>query len=315
MTKKTENVGLGIQAVSQQSGLSQHLIRIWERRYGAVEPARTESNRRLYSEDDAHRLELLNRAVHAGHRIGDIARIPTEKLEQLVGGERRSRLISSRPSEGLESRYIRPALEAIERFDAEALSNVFARAEVDLGQARALELIILPLMEHIGTMWQDGELRIAHEHMATAVVTHHVGSILDSFRFEPSAPVIVVATPLGQMHEAGALAVAVVAAVGGWRPIYLGRNLPAEEIAGVAHKTSAKAVALSLVYPADDPRLAAEIDRLGRLLPNDLSVLVGGRAAEAYRVAIEAGAMDFITDVASLRQHLEQIRAHLGRGK
>jgi methanogenic corrinoid protein MtbC1 len=288
---------------------------MWERRYKAVKPARTGSNRRLYSEDDAHRLELLNRAVHSGHRIGDIAKLSTAELEQLLEKDRLSHQTALRPLDGDTSSYIEAALKAIEVFDGEALSGVLDRADIDFGQSRALELVIMPLMERIGGMWEAGELRIAHEHMATAIVTEHIGSVLANFRYEPGAPVIVVATLLGQMHEAGALAAGVVAAVARWRPIYLGPNLPAEEIAGAAVKSGARAVALSLVYPADDPRIPAELTRLTRLLPDDVSILVGGRAAEQYRTAIDACAADSIMGAAGLRQRLEQIRANPRGGK
>lgn len=315
MRKNAQSAALGIEAAAQRSGLNQHLIRIWERRYDAVKPHRTASNRRLYSEDDVLRLELLNRAVQAGHRIGDIAKVPTERLRQMIERDYRSRSVVSRSSVGDESSYITAALEAIERFDAEALTSVLARADVDLGQSRALECVIMPLMERIGGLWQEGELRIAHEHMATAVVTYHVGAVLASFRYEPNAPAIVVATPSGQMHEAGALAVAVVAAINGWHPIYLGPSLPSEEIAGVAVKRNARAVALSLVYPADDSRFPSELGRLRRLLPNRVDILVGGRAAAAYRAALEANQAVFVPDVATLRQRLEMIRADLRKGK
>lgn len=66
------------------AGLSPHVIRVWEKRYGAVTPARTESNRRLYSDEEVERLRLLARATAAGHQIGMIARLGREQLMRLV---------------------------------------------------------------------------------------------------------------------------------------------------------------------------------------------------------------------------------------
>lgn len=309
MTKSSQNAALGIEAVAQRSGLSQHLIRIWERRYSAVQPVRTESNRRLYTEADVDRLALLNRAVRAGHRISDIASISTAKLERLLSKNSPVPAPVASGKVGDESSYVGAALVAIESFDAESLSAILARADVDYGQSRALESIIMPLMEKVGSMWKDGDLRIAHEHMATAVISYHVGSVLANFRYESHAPVIVVATPVGQLHEAGALAVAVIAAVRGWRPIYLGSNLPAEEIAGVAAKSGARAVALSLVYPADDPKLPAELRRLRRLLPDGLGLLIGGRAAEGYRKTIDEIDAAFVSSMGTLKERLEHAQS------
>jgi MerR family transcriptional regulator, light-induced transcriptional regulator len=285
MSKNLETATLGIEAVAQLSGLSQHLIRIWERRYGAVEPRRTESNRRLYSEADALRLELLNRAVHGGHRISDIATLPTSRLEQLVGRATYSRAVRTTSHAEANGDYIKHALDAITQFDSEALGAVFSRADVELGQARVLEQVIMPLMEKLGSEWKDGNIRIAHEHMATAVIRNHVGALLASMRYPANAPSIVVATPAGQLHEVGALVVAVAGALEGWRPVYLGPNLPADEIAGAVQKSGA------------------------RLLSDGVSLLIGGRAAEAYANAIGSVHAFRMTDIGSFRRQLDLLRS------
>ena len=73
-----------IRVVARRTGLSTHLIRMWERRYGAVEPKRTDTNRRLYSDEDIERLTLLRRATLDGESIGQIAGLGTEELKALV---------------------------------------------------------------------------------------------------------------------------------------------------------------------------------------------------------------------------------------
>ncbi len=309
MTKSSQIAGLGIEAVAQRSGLSQHLIRIWERRYAVVRPMRTESNRRLYSEADVVRLALLNRAVHAGHRISDIATVSTPKLEQLVGKDFLNPAVSRTKDKGASPNFVELALHAIVQFDSEELGAILSHAEVDLGQARALDQVVMPLMEKLGEMWKDGNIRIAHEHMATAVIRNHVGALLASMRYPANAPSIVVATPAGQFHEVGALIVAVAAALEGWRPVFLGSNLPADEIAGAVQKSNARAVALSLVFPFDDPKLPAELNRLRRLLSDKVSLLIGGRAAEAYKNAVDSIHAFRLTDIGTFRRELDSLRS------
>lgn len=309
MTKSSQIAGLGIEAVAQRSGLSQHLIRIWERRYAAVRPVRTESNRRLYSEADVVRLALLNRAVHAGHRISDIATISTPGLEQLVGKDFPSADVSRAKGKGPSPDFVELALHAIAQFDSEELGSILSHADVDLGQARALDQVVMPLMEKIGEMWKDGDIRVAHEHMATAVIRNHVGALLASMRYPVNAPSVVVATPAGQLHEVGALVVAVAAALEGWRPVFLGSNLPADEIAGAVQKSTARAVALSLVFPSDDSKLPAELNRLRRLLPEQVSLLIGGRAAESYMHAIDSIHASLITNIGGFRRQLDLLRS------
>ena len=309
MSESSQNATLGIEAVAQRSGLSQHLIRIWERRYSAVQPIRTESNRRLYSEADVVRLALLNRAVHAGHRISDVATLPTANLEQLVGMDFSSSTVSRVKGKGPRPNFVELALNAIEQFDSEELGAILSHAEVDLGHARVLDQVIMPLMEKLGEMWKDGSIRIAHEHMATAVIRNHVGALLGSMRYPAHAPSIVVATPAGQLHEVGALIVATAAALEGWRPVFLGPNLPADEIAGAVQKSGARAVALSLVFPSDDPKLPAELNRLRRLLADKVSLLIGGRAAETYKDTIDSIHAFRMTDIGGFRRQLDVLRS------
>ena len=73
-----------IKFVSKSTGLSPHVLRIWEKRYATVTPGRTDGNRRLYRSADIDRFRLLKQATDAGHGIGDIARLSAERLQRLV---------------------------------------------------------------------------------------------------------------------------------------------------------------------------------------------------------------------------------------
>ena len=66
----------------------------------------------------------------------------------------------------------------------------------------------------------------------------------------------------------------------GWRVIYLGTSLPALEIAGAVVRNQARALALSIVFPADDPALPGELETLRKTFPIDVKLIAGGRAAE-----------------------------------
>ena len=105
---------------------------------------------------------------------------------------------------------------------------------------------------------------------------------------EPGQPGLVVATPCGQRHEFGALFVAAAAATQGWRVTYLGTDLPAADIADVARSTGASGIAISLVFPADDPGIADQLVALRAAVGPTMPVLAGGRAVLSYRDAVES---------------------------
>jgi methanogenic corrinoid protein MtbC1 len=150
-------------------------------------------------------------------------------------------------------------------------------------------------------------MKIVHEHAASAVVRNVFGVLATSYGSGPSDPCLVVATPAGQNHEFGALAVAATANAMGWRSVYLGPNLPAEEIAAAAEACGAQAVALSIVHPGDDPRVVQEIERLRRLVGEGVTIVVGGRAAQNYMEAIAGTGAVLIADLSALRSRLESM--------
>lgn len=279
-----------IRVAAKRTGLSPHVIRIWERRYRAVEPARTGTNRRLYSQGEIERLDLLRQATAAGHTISHIAHLPAVELQALI----RQAAAPMSPAQPRATEGAAPAdplladaLEAVRRLDTHRLEAALRAGSLQLGSQGLLLKVAAPLARAIGDLWQTGEITAAHEHFASAVIRVFLGALARPFPLSDGAPNLVVATPTGQLHELGAVLVATAAASHGWRVTYLGVSLPATEIAGVAIRNQAKAVALSLVYPADDPFLPGELENLRRLLPLEISILTGGRAAAAYGAVLE----------------------------
>ncbi len=303
----------GIKIVAKQTGLSPHVIRIWEKRYNAVSPGRTETNRRLYSEEDVARLQLLHELTLSGHAIGQIAQLPTQDLKLMLRPSEKiaksARVLASAPAgEQAVQNYLDVCITAVKQLDADALELALARAAVTLSQPVLIEQLIVPLMNRIGDLWRDGTLRVIHEHMATAVVRSFLGTIPSAFEVPAAAPSLIVTTPVGQLHELGALIAAATASSEGWRVTYLGPNLPAEEIAAGAMQNQARAIGLSIIYPSDDVRMLQEFTKLRRALSADVALLVGGRAAEAYREIWESVGAIRIRDMQSFRTVLEALR-------
>ncbi len=301
------NAHQAIKVVALRTGLSAHVIRIWEKRYGAVEPERTGTNRRLYSDEQVERLSLLRDVTRAGHSISHVAKLPAGKLRQLAGESHGTNSTGSRPPAPAPT-FLDECLAAVKSLDSLALEATLKRASTELGAHGLLQLVVAPLAQSIGDLWREGIITAAHEHFASAVIRIFLGDAAKPFAGSENAPVVVVATPSGQLHELGALLAGAAAANVGWHVTYLGASLPAAEIAGAARQSRARAVALSLVYPEDDPRLHGELKRLRELLPAEITLLVGGRAVPAYRDALDQiGALQ-MKDLAHLCATLDDLR-------
>lgn len=297
-----------MQVVVRRTGLTPDVLRVWEKRYAVVEPGRSEGGHRLYSDGDVERLLLLNRVTSAGRRISQMAALDMASLQELaeedaeallVARESESRRIGAEP-------HLAACLAAVNRMEGRELEKSLIRATVALPAPALIEQVVGPLLERIGEQWSHGVLTPGHEHLATAVIRRVLESVMSACSQESAAPTIVVTTPAGQAHELGAVLVGSAAAALGWRVVYLGPSLPGPDIAEVARRTGATVVALSIVYPEDDPGLAFELRSLRDELGPDTEILVGGRAAPGYSDAVDAVDGTLITGLAQLVRLLEQ---------
>lgn len=301
-----------IKIVSNKTGLSMHVIRVWEKRYNAVTPERTETNRRLYSTEDILKLQLLNKAIDSGHNIGSIANLGLSELKNLVEEENG---ITNNAGHNIDeetnyidtSEIVQSFLSHIKTLDVKRLELILQQASISMSRPALIDKVIVPIIEQIGENWRDGSIRIYHEHMATVVIRSFLSSLTNALEYELNAPSIIVTTLKGHIHELGAMIVAASAAAEGWKVVYLGPNLPVEEITAVAQSINAKLVCLSIVYPAGDLNIIQELEKFGQFLPPDISIVVGGRSALSYKNTLEKINATIITRIQDLRKYLQRL--------
>ncbi|MBN1478753.1 MerR family transcriptional regulator [candidate division KSB1 bacterium] len=301
-----------IKAVAIKTGLTTHTIRVWERRYEIIHPQRTETNRRLYSEEEVQKLILLKKATQAGHSIGQLSKMPLEEIKRLVQEQNVVRVSSMSNRVDLDEEspeyYVKAALQAAEDFDNEAIDDMLTQASVNFSQPVLIDGVVVPFLNALGDKWFDGEVRIAQEHVASAVVRSFLGRMLSSVRTVEKGPTLLTATVSGLYHEFGAMIVAISAATQGWRAHYLGPNLPAEEIAFSVKKTNARAVVISIVFPPNDDIVREQLLQLRRVLPQDVALLVGGRAADSYMSTLQTINTQPTHSMSELREQLLELR-------
>ena len=290
-TDKSNSIKHSIGVASRRTGLKPDVIRAWEKRFGAVEPGRTSTNRRFYTDEQVERLLLLRQATLAGRQISQVAGLETGELRELAEKDREA--LSRVPRPGgygppvAEGDHLSACLQAIEELDSQSLRDHLEKAAAAMPQRKLFEELIVPLVERIGCMWEEGSIRIVHEHMATAAIRAFLENLQAGVHADEGAPWIVIGVPLRQTHEIGALMACNTAASEGWGITYLGQGLSAEEFAAAAVQKQASAVALSVVYPVDDPYLPAEFKKLRRLLGEEVEIIVGGRGSAGYMDALE----------------------------
>jgi MerR family transcriptional regulator, light-induced transcriptional regulator len=267
-----------IGTLARLTGITTHALRVWERRYGALAPMRTPGGARLYGDDDVKRLRLVKKLLERGYTISAIATLDMAALERLLPAEEPS-LVAPVPV-GVDARarrVIDELLAGISELDLERASRALVQATNSFSPHDLVTQILAPALDEIGTRWESGDLCIASEHAASAMLRTQLGALLAAQPVNGMAPVVCT-TPAGEQHELGALLAAVVIAMHGRRAIYLGANLPADQIAQAVRLSKAGSVALSVVGLTAE-QAEREVNELCQVLSPSVAILVGGRGA------------------------------------
>lgn len=264
--------------VAKKTGIAAHTLRAWERRYGSLTPGRMAGGGRLYSEEDVARLALLKQLTDHGHAIGSIAGRPSEELVRMLS-EARKPDERTLPLDRLAVEIMRERfLAAVVAFDVNAAARVLAHAGLVMTPREFVCNLLAPLFHEIGERWGRGELSIAHEHAASNLLRTELGALLRSATSLQNGRTLVAATLSGEQHEFGALLASLLAAAHGHRVIYLGANLPVQDIVRAVREARAQLVLISIVNQ-EIANCCTELKQLREALPQSVAVCVGGRAA------------------------------------
>jgi DNA-binding transcriptional MerR regulator/methylmalonyl-CoA mutase cobalamin-binding subunit len=246
-----EQGSLRIGELSRRTGVSPELLRAWERRYGLLNPTRSTGGLRLYGPEDLERVLRMQQNLAEGLAAAEAAVLASE-----TGGEPSGVVfdpLSARSDLGA-------ALEAFDEPYAQAiLDSLLSSTSLDslLGE------VVIPYLHELGDRWERGEVSIAQEHFASAVLR---GRLLGLARgwgrgFGPRA---LLACLPGEQHDLGLIAFGLALRARGWRITYLGGDMPIESIVSAARAVDPAFVVLSAVDSERVRRSTAELKKLGR---------------------------------------------------
>ena len=252
-----------MRVVERLTGLTADTIRVWERRYGVVQPDRTAGNKRRYSGPQIRRLVLLRRATELGHSIGQVVQLPDPELRKLIG--------DSRPDVGSQvsvySAVVEDYLRAIFDYDVQKAESLLSRTAAILPPMTLTLEVIVPLMRRVGEAWRNKQLKVPHEHIISGQLRSLLGTLMRHAETAEGAPRMIIATPPNHLHEFGAIIGAYMAASRGFEPIYLGTHMPFADIADAAEQSGASLILLSIARdcePGEAVQLIAGFEQLTR---------------------------------------------------
>lgn len=285
-TVKTESASSSelfpISTVSRLTGVNTVTLRAWERRYGLVEPVRTDSGHRLYTPDD---IDLINHVVGLLERGMRIGQVKDELLSQGIGPA-----ASAPRDSGPWAAYRSRMTAAIIRFDENSLEEAYNEALSLYSVNDVTRRLLTPLLAELGARWEAGLGSIAEEHFFGLYLRNKLGARFHHRHRNNTGPRLLVACLPGELHEIGMLLFALAAHERGFRLVLLGANLPLAEVPAAARQARCDAIVLSGSVEPSAGVLAAELgDLTGK---TDLPVLVGGPVSVSRCDAILASGAD-----------------------
>jgi DNA-binding transcriptional MerR regulator/methylmalonyl-CoA mutase cobalamin-binding subunit len=263
-------------AVTRRTGISEHTLRAWERRFGFPQPVRLASGHRRYTDEQVNQLLLIARALDRGYRAGDVVPLPAAELEALVRGFDRGREASA---EQATQPWIRSVLDNALALDAAAIDSTLRTDAAVLGVAAFVQDRVVPLIDQVGAAWEQGELDVRHEHLISEVIEGRLRALRSSFEATASGRPVVLACLPEEQHRLGLQLAALEIAAAGRRVLVLGLQSPIDEIVAAAEAADAAAVGLSVSSFAPAEATLESVAELRSALPSRTELWVGGAGA------------------------------------
>ena len=249
---------LRIGELSRRLGVSDHVLRAWESRYGLLQPVRSAGGFRLYSEADARRVRRMQAHLARGLSAAEAARAVLG--EDSGAGHGRAAGADRVLAANELSDVLRQALDA---FDEPAAQAVLDRLVADLSLTTVLREVVLPYLAELGERWERGTASVAQEHFASNVIRGRLAGLARGWG-SGHGPRAVLACPPGELHDLALMVFGIVLNRNGWRIDYLGTSTPVEELTRTVDARHPDLVVLAATLPENLESLASQLTALAR---------------------------------------------------
>jgi MerR family transcriptional regulator, light-induced transcriptional regulator len=268
-----ETGALRIGEFARRVGVSPELLRAWERRYALLQPIRTEGGFRLYTDDDAGRVERMKRALDEGFSAAEAARraVAQERSQERAFDGARERLVA-----------------AAHAYDEATLHAILDEALAGFALETVLQELILPALREIGTEWERGTLEVGQEHFASNLVRERLLALARLWG-RGGGPLAILACAPGERHDIGLIAFGLVLRSHGWRILFLGADTPLATVERAVSTTKPRLVVVASMDSALLEAQSADLRRLGRSAP---LVLSGSGASEKLCARLKIDRLD-----------------------
>jgi hypothetical protein len=230
---------------------------MWEQRYNALTPLRSEGNTRYYDNSQLRRLLNIVSLMNANYKVSELCEMPDKKLFSMINEAIGRSVASADPYEY----YISQLIAAGMSYDEQHFDKILTNCLVRFGMKDAYTKIMYPMLVRTGLMWCSDSMPPANEHFMSSLLKQKLFTAIDSLPpFKPSADKWLLFLKETEYHEIGLLFASYLIRLAGKQVIYLGPDVPFESLTQ-AIKTIRPHYLLFFLVHHDDPDVIQEYNQ------------------------------------------------------
>ncbi len=264
-----------IKDLEQLSGIKAHTIRIWEVRYGLLKPSRTDTNIRYYDDEQLKRLLNISYLIKNGLKISKISLMNSKELNDALAS-----FYNLQENDQSTDDKINNLVVAMIELNEELFETVFSSSVLHLGFVDTVTKMVYPFLDKVGMLWTMGNIQPAQEHFISNLIRQKIIVAIDKQSLSKNInSKFLLFLPEGEMHEIGLLLANYMIREKGNQTIYLGQNVPLDDVLQVCDSYAPDYIYTYITTPRVEEELKLFFDKLANSVKKG-KVLVSGHLPE-----------------------------------
>ncbi|MBI2283521.1 MAG: MerR family transcriptional regulator [Bacteroidetes bacterium] len=269
-----------IKDLENLSGIKAHTIRIWEQRYSFLNPQRTETNIRYYSNDELQKILNIALLNKYGYKISHIDRMTASEIND--------KILSLSQAQAQQERIVNELIRHMVNVDMDAFELVLDAYIKAKGIEKTITQIIFPFLERIGILWLTNHINPAQEHLVSNLVRQKLIVGIDGLRPAlDTGKSVLLFLPEAEHHELGLLFVYYLLKSRGVKVMYLGANVPLKDVDYVASLKNPDFLYTHITSVAHNFNFEKFLTNTHNRMP-DRKVIVSGALTQNYKKRVPA---------------------------
>jgi DNA-binding transcriptional MerR regulator len=288
-----------IKDLEKLTGIKAHTLRIWEKRYGILQPERTPTNIRYYSDLDLKKLFNIALLNKQGFKISLLAKLSEDLMNEKV--------VNLTQAETGSDQLLDSLLAAMVELDEAKFEKILSKAIINLGFEETLATVVHPLFERVGLLWQTGAVNSAQEHFLSNLIRQKVIVAIDGIMTSPAptARTFFLFLRDGEWHELGLLILAYLVKKSGNKLVYFGQSLPLDCLSEAIRGHNPDFLLTAITTSLQDTQAFEFIQQLALRFP-DKGLYISGAQIKNQNLKYPDN-VKIISSIPDFKEELQQI--------